>query len=117
MRPPKLVLPALLLATLLPACLVTSNGDTTYSGQHISAETYAQVKKGTTQGFVLATFGEPTSRTTLEDGSQIWRWRSTQTRSSSGTVILLLSSSNRTETQHNTFVELKDGLVVRVWRD
>jgi len=113
----KLVLPTLLLTTLLPGCLITSKGDTSHSGQHISAETYAQVKEGTTQGFVLATFGEPTSKTTLEDCSQIWRWRYTETRSSSGTVILLLSSSNRTETQHNTFVEFMDGVVVRTWRD
>ena len=117
MKAPKLVLPTLLLAALLPGCLITSNGNTSHSGQHISGETFDQVQQGTSVGFVLATFGEPTSRTKLEDGGEIWRWRYTETRSSSGTVILLLSSSNRTEKQHNTFVEFRDGVVVKTWRD
>ena len=113
----KLAVPVLFVAPLLPGCIITSKGDTSHSGQYISAETFSKVEPGTSSGFVLATFGEPSTRTTLDDGSQIWRWRHTETRSSSGTVIFLLSSSNRTETQHNTFVEFRDGVVVRVWRD
>jgi len=117
MPAPKPVLPALLLSALLPGCLITSSGDTSYSGQHISAETFEKVEAGTSKGFVLATFGEPSARTTLEDGSEVWRWTYTENRSSSGTVIFLLNSSSRKETQHNTFVEFADGVVARSWRD
>jgi hypothetical protein len=53
----------------------------------------------------------------LTNGTEIWKWRYTEQRQSSGTVIFLLSAESNTNNVKTTFVEFKDGVVVKAWRD
>ena len=65
----------------------------------------------------MAVLGDPTTKTTLDDGTEIWKWRYTESRSSSGSVFLLLSTSDSKDHQNNTFVQFENGLVSKAWRD
>jgi len=102
----------------LSGCLVSGNSTSTMSGSYVGASTFSQVEPGvTSEEWVLAAFGEPTSRTNLSDGSQMLKWSYRQSKSGSGSVFLLYGGSNSTERQGATFVQVRDGLVVKAWRD
>jgi hypothetical protein len=102
----------------MSGCLVSGNSHQTTSGAYVGPSTFNQVEVGTTtEEWVLATFGTPTSRTKLNDGSEILKWSYTQTKSGSGSVFLLYGGSNSTEKQGAAFVQLRDGVVTKAWRD
>jgi outer membrane protein assembly factor BamE (lipoprotein component of BamABCDE complex) len=107
-----------LAALALPGCLINSSSRTEYSGRYVGVETYNQIEPGVTrEDFVLATFGEPTSKTDLQDGSSIWKWSYQKTKSGHGTVFLILNANEHTESQGAAYVIIKDGLVTKKWRD
>ncbi len=103
---------------VLSGCLVRVNSSSEYSGNYVPPTTLSKVEPGkTTQEWIQATMGEPNTKTTLKDGTEIWRFEYERTRSSSGSVFLLLDSDSRSRVRGATFVELKDGIVQKVWRD
>ena len=65
----------------------------------------------------MAILGAPTTKATLENGTEIWKWRYTEVEESSGGILLVVKSKKSTDTVHNSFVELADGVVIRAWRD
>src|SRR5687768_9029881 len=98
--------------SVLPGCLISSHSNTSYSGHDISPKTLAQIEPGTTkQDFVVATLGTPTTKTTLDDGSEVWKYEYRKRTSSSGSVFLLLNTGNQTEKEGAVYVILRDGMV------
>lgn len=112
-------LPSLVLVGLGASCVVVqSDSRTHYSGRYVSESTLAQVTPGKTQDFVLAVIGEPSSRTTLDDGGEIWKWAHTKREDSSGHLILVFSGGRSVEVEGATYVEFTpDKLVRHTWRD
>ena len=108
---------ASLACTTLGGCLIGSSTHTDTSGHLIGNDTLAQIQPGKDTAYVLALIGDPTDKTLLDGGTEIWKWRYTERKNSSGTVIFLLSADNKTETTKITYVEFKDGIVVKAWRD
>jgi outer membrane protein assembly factor BamE (lipoprotein component of BamABCDE complex) len=116
LRPPAA---ALLIAIALGSagCLVTGGSHDTRRGNYVPNETFSQIKPGkTSAAWVLATLGEPTFRSPVEDGHEVWRYAYTETRDSRGSVFLLFRTHNSTESERVAYVELRDGIVVRKWR-
>jgi outer membrane protein assembly factor BamE (lipoprotein component of BamABCDE complex) len=116
-------LSALLLAALalLPfvagGCLVTSDSSEHRSGNYVADSTFDQIRPGkTTEGWVDATLGKPTSVSHLADGTDIWKYSYTERRDSSGAVFLIFGGSSSSEKTHTAFVEIKDGIVRNAWR-
>ena len=112
--------PLVLLATLGVAsvgCLVSSDTHQTRSGNYVADTTFAQIKPGqTTESWVRATLGPPTSVTKLDNGTQLLKYAYTERRESSGAVFLIFGGHDEKEQTHTAFVELKDGLVTNAWR-
>ena len=91
---------------------------TEVSGRGVPEDTLAQVKpRETAKAWVLRFLGEPTTRETIADGTEVLTYvyeRKTETRSG----ILLLFGRTRTYIDKTTVhVELKDDLVQRIWRE
>jgi len=115
---------ALVLGSALAAALtwgscaiVSSHSDVDRTGNYVSPETFEQVKVGTSTEYVTAILGEPSSKSTLSDGTEIWKWRYTEVRESHGGVIFVVNSRKTTDSVHNSYVEFQDGKVARAWRD
>lgn len=103
---------------VLPGCLISGSSDTKMSGAYIGPSTFEEIEPGVTKvDWVNAVLGKPTSRATLDDGSEIWKWSYTRKHSSSGGVFLLVGGSSRSEEQGATYVQVRDGVVERAWRD
>ncbi len=108
-------------ALILPmtGCLVSGSSKSSYEGEYFGSRTVAQIKAGkTTKEWVLATLGEPTHRSTLSDGSELWRWSYEKKESSSGYVFLFAGGSSHSETRKTAFVQFDtDGIVTKAWQD
>jgi len=119
MRRSKLLCTLLLLAPSLAGCvIVNADSHTRYEGRYVGDETLAQIRAGSSQEFVTALIGEPSSRTDLSDGTSIWKWAYSKRVTSSNHVLLLFSGDSSQESQGAVYVEFgADGLARRTWRD
>jgi hypothetical protein len=120
----KLILAAGLAAstTLMSGCLVAGSSRTYQSGTYVGRGTLAQIEPGkTNEEFVLASLGpphqHPTSKITMDDGAELWKWEYTRRPSSSGAVFLLLASDTHHESRTVTSILFRDRIVERVWQD
>lgn len=105
-------------AVLMSGCLINSSSHSSYSGNFVSSDAYARVAVGeSTPAFVEAVLGTPTAKSPLDDGTELWRWTYVERRSGSGSVFLLIDADESKETHGATFVQFRDGVVVKKWRD
>jgi outer membrane protein assembly factor BamE (lipoprotein component of BamABCDE complex) len=111
------LLSLLLLAPLVPACIINANSHTTQSGKFVSPDTVQRLEPGKGADYVTALLGEPSSKQALSDGTEIWKWSYRERKTSSGAVFLIVDSDQTTEVERATYVELKDSKVVRAWQD
>jgi len=116
----RFVLAAVLFSGILAfgsGCLISSNSHETRSGTYVSENTFAQIRPGqTSEDWVRATLGTPTSETVLRDGGRILKWSYSEHHESSGAVFLIFGGHSEKDTDHTAFVELHDGVVTRAWR-
>ena len=84
---------------------------------YVSENTLAQIQPGKDKAYVIALIGEPTSKTVIDDTTEIWKWCYTEEKNSQGHVILLISSNSHTQTQRTTFVEFGNSKVIKAWTD
>jgi len=102
----------------LPGCVVRGSSETRTTGQFIGDQTISRVEPGeTSKDWVLAVFGEPTSRTPLGEGVEIWKWEYRRVQTSSGSVLFVFDSDNRSEQARNVYVEFEGDVVDAIWRD
>jgi outer membrane protein assembly factor BamE (lipoprotein component of BamABCDE complex) len=98
-------------------CLVGGSSTVKRDGSYVSDSTLNTIKAGeTTQAWVLATLGEPSKKTEIEPGHELWKYEYKEKTSSDGYVFLVFGGSDSKETAGKVFVELKDGVVTKSWR-
>ncbi len=98
-------------------CLVGGNSTTKREGNYIAESTLQTIEPGkTTKAWILATLGEPTSKTEVEPGHEVWKYSYKETKDSGGYVFLLFAGGDKKITDGNVFVEMKDGTVTKTWR-
>src|SRR4051812_9567887 len=106
-----------LLAVSSTGCLVMNNSEEKRTGKYISPATYDQIKPGaTTQSWVQATVGDPTTKSKTSD-SEVWKYQYAETQEKGNAILFIFLGNNRKETTGATYIELKDGVVTNAWRD
>lgn len=90
-----------------------------FQGQYVAEASYDQVRPGqTTQDWVRATIGPPSSTSRLKDGGEVWQWSSVEQKNGSGAVWPVYEGSSRKRVNSRTYVEFSAEDVVRKkWRD
>jgi outer membrane protein assembly factor BamE (lipoprotein component of BamABCDE complex) len=107
---------ALMLATET-GCLVATNSTTSRSGNYVSQSTLNQITPNqTTQDWVKSVVGNPTSKSMLADGTEIWKYSYSQRTDNDGYVFLIFAGNDSKEAAGTIFIELKNGLVTRCWQ-
>lgn len=109
---------ALLCACLmLTGCLVMSNKEDKITGNYVASSTFDQIAPGkTTAAWVKSTLGEPTEKSSLDGGAEVWKYKYTERKESQGAIFLIFGGQNVKERPGTAFVEFKDGVVVNKWR-
>jgi outer membrane protein assembly factor BamE (lipoprotein component of BamABCDE complex) len=108
---------ALLSLFLLSGCLVAHSSDQKVTGNFVPPDTFDRIEPGkTTSAWVKATLGEPSSKDTADKNTEIWKYNYSEQKESSGAIFLIFGGSDKKETQHVAYVEMKDGVVTNKWR-
>jgi len=119
-RPTRWTFALLALALVTLAGCVSGGAYSEYEGPNIGDRTLSQIEPNvTTQAWILAVLGEPTEKSTVsgEQGDlEIWKWIRRKTVTTKGSVFVV-SSKSKSEEVRTVYVEIKDGLVTRAWRD
>ena len=98
-------------------CLVTSHSEQKRSGNYVSDSTLNQIEPGrTSASWVRATLGAPSSVEEPDEQTEIWKYRYSERKDSSGSVFLLFAGNDSKETTGTVFVEVRHGVVTRYWR-
>jgi len=121
-RSAQMIASALLIGVVFLGCasIVSHNSRTTHGpGGNIPGEyTLKQIQPGeTTKEWILQTFGTPTTERRLEDGAEIMRYEYTHTTRNKFSLLFIINIDNSSETKENLYIEVRDGIVIRYWRD
>jgi len=111
------LLVAVVLPCFLASCIIHARSSSDRSGHYVGEQTLAQIEAGRSQDYVLGLLGEPTSRTSVEGGIEIWKWAYSESKTSRSGVFLIFSGRTTTSSQGAVYVEFKDSVVVKSWRD
>lgn len=106
-----------LLALPLGACIINVDSHEERHGRMVGPTTLEQIEPGKNQDYVLALLGEPTSRAHADGGTEIWKWEYSVRKTREGTLLFVFADESSTTAKGATYVELKDGVVVRRWQD
>ena len=110
---------ALFLSALMSTtgCLISGDHHETTSGTQVSDATFNRIKPNqTSEDWVRATLGPPTSDNSLRDGGRILKYVYTERHESSGAVFLIFGGHDEKQIDHTAFIELHNGLVTNAWR-
>jgi len=105
------------IALAASSCIINTGSHTKRTGSYISQQTFEQVAPGKKKEFVVAVLGEPSTKTSLSDGTEIWKWMFRQKETRSGSFLFVFSGDDTTETETSTYVLFKDDVVTQAWRD
>ncbi|MBL8861353.1 MAG: outer membrane protein assembly factor BamE [Planctomycetes bacterium] len=107
----------LIAASVLSACIINVDSHSVRTGRYVSAETLRQIEPGRTQDYVLALIGDPSSKSQLENGIEIWKWTYSETRRREGRLIFVFSGDESQRVDGATYVEFQDRVVKKSWQD
>lgn len=100
---------------MLPGCLISSHSGQTAAGRVLTTEDIRSIEIGKTTGAeMLKSFGGPTERIDRPDGSATWKWCRTETRTSSGAVLLVFGGSSSSSSTSCTVIDLANDVVTQV---
>ena len=98
-------------------CLVSSTSNQKVSGNYVPENTFDRIKPGeTTSSWVKATLGAPSTKETVGDETEVWKYSYTEVKEGSGAIFLIFGGTDRKELQRSAYVEFKDGVVKSKWR-
>jgi len=102
---------------LLSGCLVAATSQTSHDGLFVADGTLARIEKGkTSRDWVLATIGQPSSKSTTSDGGEIWKYTYTTHTNSDTTIFLLFAGTSSDDATQTAYIEFKDAVVTNWWR-
>src|SRR6476469_4724735 len=100
-------------ALFTAGCLVTSHSEQKRSGNYVSDSTLSQIEPHrTSASWVRSTLGTPSSVEKPDEQTEIWKYRYTERRNSSGAVFLIFAGDDSKETTGTVFVEVRQGVVM-----
>jgi len=87
-----------------------------FEGYYISDDLYERVKPNDAMDWVTALWGEPTTKSALADGTEVWKWVYREQGFNSSIVQMTKSKDAPTLPQALTFLRVRDNVVIDKWR-
>jgi hypothetical protein len=104
----------------LGGCLVSTSQQINETGATIAPQTLQQIEVGrTTEAWLVATLGQPTSRVQVDgsDELHLLRYTSTVEKTGQTAIFVLFAGSKTAKTSRTHYFEVSRGVVVRHWSD
>jgi outer membrane protein assembly factor BamE (lipoprotein component of BamABCDE complex) len=106
-----------MLGLAFTGCIATNSSNTNIAGKMVPDDVFAQVQPGKTKNFVLDLMGNPATKSTLDNGREVWRWNYDETKTAEKTFMIFYVAVDRTHTVQTAAVAFQDGIVVKAWRE
>ena len=109
-----------LFAITASGCLIISGNSIDQSGVRISQSTMEQIEIGrTTEQWVIAALGEPTSRAEVggDEDITLLRYEYRVRQAKGGAVFLIFAGGSETTKRTTTYFEFTDGILSRTWTE
>lgn len=104
------------LALILNGCLVTVESDTDAVETVWSDSDVSRLELGSSdEQWVRSSFGEPASKLSYADGSQVWKYRNISERDFELGVFLVFSIDVEEERVETLSIEFREGVVTNYW--
>lgn len=101
----------------ITGCLVSGDHHESTTGTQVSDATFNRIKPNvTSEDWIRATLGPPTTDSDLRDGGRVLKYVYTERHESSGAVFLIFGGHDEKRIDHTAFIELHGGLVTNAWR-
>jgi outer membrane protein assembly factor BamE (lipoprotein component of BamABCDE complex) len=102
----------------MSGCLISSAKSSKISGAYVAPGAVSSVVLNeTTRTEVEQILGQPSTRTTNDDGTETWSWSWTKTKGDGGTVFLLFAGASKETIDQTVRIKFRDGIAIRKWRD
>ena len=104
---------------LTSGCLVMGGKSINYGpqGAMVSTETLDHIERGqTSKAKLISLLGEPTSKETPVEGTEIYKYTYTKKKSSGVALFLIFAIGDSEEQRNELFFEIKDDVVVDWWK-
>ena len=110
-------IPVLLLAcVMLTGCLVTVDSDSRSLQQVWNEGDVARLEIGhSDMDFVRTSFGEPVSRLSYADGTEIWKYRNRSEKDTEVGLFLIFNVDVEEERTETLSIEFESGVVSNFW--
>lgn len=106
----------LLAGAMLTGCLVTVDSDSRpISSVWNEGEVHRLQVGRTDEEFVRTSFGEPSTRLTYADGSEVWKYRNRSEKDTEVGLFLVFSVDVEQERIETLSIEFIDGIVSNYW--
>ncbi len=103
--------------TLLGGCIYGSS-TSKESGTRVGTRTFERIVPGeTTKNWVATTLGEPSRRSSYEDGRELWVYSYSKLEKSKGSFLIIIGGSDESSTSETTYIEFQDGVVTEAWKE
>ncbi len=113
-----LILLTSLLAFGSGCSVIHSHSTTKMMGKQVSDDTLARIEVGvTSEDWVVATLGEPTSREKVNDSTTIMKYASKKIRSANSTLLFVFDTSSKKEEKRTVYFEFRNGILDRYWEE
>ena len=104
------------LALTLNGCLITVESDTDSVDTVWSDSDVSRLELGSSdEQWVRSSFGEPNSKRSYSDGSEVWKYRNVSERDFELGVFLVFSIDVEEEQVETLSIELREGVVTNYW--
>lgn len=106
----------LAISLVLTGCLLTVDSDSRNLQSVWSEADIARVELGSTDtDWVLSTFGDPITKLSYADGTEIWKYRNRSEKDTEVGLFLIFSVDVEEERTETLSVEFTDGVVTNYW--
>ncbi|WP_221033087.1 hypothetical protein [Actomonas aquatica] len=106
-------------SALFSGCtIISSHEEGHFTGRTVGEESLQRIVPGeTTEAWVIATLGQPSRTEEVDEATHILSYHASEIKHVEASLLLIFDTSTRVEIDHTVFVECKDGVVQRYWRE
>lgn len=106
----------LAMSLVLTGCLLTVDSDSRNLQSVWSEADVARLRLGSTDtSWVRSTFGDPITKLSYADGTEIWKYRNRSEKDTEVGLFLIFSVDVEEERTETLSVEFTDGIVTNYW--
>jgi len=108
----------LLICFVTSGCIVSTENTSQERGKKLKNSSLRKLEPGvTTKDWTVSVLGTPTSRSKLDNGTEVLKYEYSKTVNHELVIFLLLGSESEKTTRESVCLEFKDDILTRYWSE